>query len=651
MKFIYGKNDLMDLNVAEANCYLITNGLGGFSSLTVAGSSARSDHALFIGALRAPNKRYSLIANTMEDVQVGDEAYSLTSQRFLDEKSSLGIRNLQSFCYEYLPEYRYKAGAVEVIKTITMKHGENTLGIKYQVINHGDEAVQLKVVPLLSFCPKGAVPEATQKYVLSGNEITSEDITVSFTTDGQVSSYKQETIEELFYAYDERDGRNSEGLVHHNHEIVFEGAGDHYIIYHLNGDKADSSWQSYTIDQLIDEETARQKTLEETAGLKDETAKVLVRAADAYVAHRDSTDGKTILAGYPFFEDWGRDTMIALTGCTLSTKQFGTAKSILRTFMKYCRKGIMPNLFPEGGDEPMYNTVDASLLFINAVYEYYKVSGDKAFVAEAMPVIEDIIQWYMKGTDFAICMDEITGLMKAGSGLWQVTWMDVRVNDILPTPRHGMPVEINAYWYNGLMIADEFDKLLDKESQVNYRALAYKVKDNFKKLFWNESENCLKDLVSGTEADNQVRCNQIWAASMPYSILDETMARAVIDKVYKELYTPVGLRSLSPKDKEFHPTYGGPMLDRDLAYHQGTVWGFPLGGYYLAYLKWAEDKTEAKAIVRRQLEGITAALREGCAGHLAEIYDGLEPAASRGCFGQAWSVGEILRVYAELEAN
>lgn len=647
MKFIYGKNDLLDLNVAEGNCYLITNGLGGFSSLSIAGSSARSDHSLFIGALRAPNKRYSLIANTMESVKVGKRIYNLSSQRYQNDKSNLGIRNLQAFSYEYLPEYRYKAGPVEVIKTITMKHGENTLGIKYQVINHSNEAVQLKVVPLLSFCPKGAVPLLKQKYELKDNTVISEGITLKFKTDGKVMGYEQGTIDDLFYAYDECDGRNSKGVVHHNHEMIFEGAGDHYIIYSLDNIEHD-------IDGLIKDEISRQKALEEISGLRDETAKVLVRAADAYIAHRDSTDGKTILAGYPFFEDWGRDTMIALAGCTLSTRQFDTAKSILRTFMKYCHKGIMPNLFPEGGDEPMYNTVDASLLFINAVYEYYKASGDKEFVAEAMLVIEDIIDWYMKGTDYAIGMDEATGLIKAGSGLWQVTWMDVRVGDILPTPRHGMPVEINAYWYNGLMIADEFCKLLGKgvsDCKMDYRALADKVKVSFKDMFWNEAENCLKDLVSGTEADNQIRCNQIWAASMPYSVLDEKMARAVIDKVYEELYTPVGLRSLSPRDKEFHPTYGGPMLERDLAYHQGTVWGFPLGGYYLAYLKWARDKQEAKAVVRRQLEGITAALREGCAGHLAEIYDGLEPAASRGCFAQAWSIGEILRVYAELEAE
>ena len=344
--------------------------------------------------------------------------------------------------------------------------------------------------------------------------------------------------------------------------------------------------------------------------------------------------------------------MIALGGCTISTKQYDTAKSILRTFMKYCRKGIMPNLFPEGADAPMYNTVDAALLFINAVYEYYKASGDKEFVEEAMPTINEIIHWYKEGTDFHIKMDT-DGLIMAGSDLEQLTWMDVRVNDILPTPRHGKPVEINAYWYNGLMIAEQFSELLglpEDKKVADYKTLAAKVKESFIKEFWNEKENCLKDLASGTKADCQIRCNQIWAASMPYSMLNKEQADGVIKKVFEELYTPVGLRSLSPKDEEFHPVYIGPMEERDMAYHQGTVWGFPLGGYYMAYLKWAEDKRAAAKVLYRQLEGITATLREGCIGHISEIYDGLTPTDSKGCFAQAWSVGEILRVYEALEA-
>lgn len=647
MKFIYGKNDLKKLERAEENCYLITNGLGGFSSLTIAGSSARADHTLFMAALTAPNKRYQLLANTMETLVINGKEYNLSSQRFADNKEFSGYRYLDGFSYEYLPEYTFKVGSVEIIKTITMKYGENTLGISYKVVNHGKEAVQLKVVPLLHFSCKGKMPKETQEFEIDtkSNVITSEGISLSFKTDGKVSAYKQENLKDLYYDYDERDGRDSEGIAFHNHEICFEGEGTHFVIYGTKN-------CDYDIDTLIAEEIKRQKKLVEVAGIKHETGKCLVKAADAYIAERESTGGKTILAGFPFFEDWGRDTMIALTGCAVTTKQFDTAKSILRTFMKYCHKGIMPNLFPEGEDAPMYNTVDASLLFVNAVYEYYKASGDIDFVKEAFPTINEIISWYMKGTDYSIKMDE-DGLIMAGSGLWQVTWMDVRVNDILPTPRHGKPVEINAYWYNALMIADEFcntkgletlDKLID------YKELAAKVKESFSEKFWNDKENCLKDLVSGTDADYQVRCNQIWAASMPYSMLDEKQAEAVITKVYTDLYTPVGLRSLSPRDKEFHGFYGGPMVERDMAYHQGTVWGFPLGGYYLARFKWAVDKDAVREELYHQLGGITATLHEGCIGHIAEIFDGLNPTDSKGCFAQAWSVGEILRVYAVLEA-
>lgn len=645
MKFVYGKNDFKTLQRAEENCYLLTNGLGGFSSLTIAGSCARGDNTLLMAAITAPNKRYQLIANTVEKLYIDGEEFLLTSQRFTDDNSEWqGFMYMNGFSYEYIPEFIYKVGSVEVVKSVVMKQGVNTLGIKYNIINQVESKVELKVTPLLHFSPKAKMPEKNQKYTLDGNTIKSNGIALDFTTDGKVESYATEMLADMYYAYDERDVRNSEGIAFYNHTITFTGGGEHYIVY--STENADEN-----IDELIIGEISRQKRLIDEAGLKNETAKCLVRSADAYITYRESTGGKSILAGFPFFEDWGRDTMIALIGCTISTKQYDTAKSILRTFMKYCRKGIMPNLFPEGENAPMYNTVDASLLFINAVYEYYKASGDKAFVEETMPTINDIIYWYMNGTDFHIKMDE-DGLIMAGSDLEQLTWMDVRVNDILPTPRHGKPVEINAYWYNGLMVAEELSSLLNiatEDKVTDYGKLGAKVKDSFLREFWNEKENCLKDLASGTKADYQIRCNQIWAASMPYSMLNKEQADGVIRKVFEELYTPVGLRSLSPKDEEFHGVYIGPMEERDMAYHQGTVWGFPLGGYYLAYLKWADNKKEAAETVYRQLQGITAALREGCIGHLAEVYDGLNPTDSKGCFAQAWSVGEILRVYEVLE--
>lgn len=290
--------------------------------------------------------------------------------------------------------------------------------------------------------------------------------------------------------------------------------------------------------------------------------------------------------------------------------------------------------------------MDAALLFINCVYLYYQAAGDRAFVQEMYPVMERIIKAYREGTDYGIHMDE-DGLIQSGEGLWQVTWMDVRVGDILPTPRHGKPVEINAYWYNALCIMDELAEAADKKAV--YTQLKEKVKASFVDKFWMDDKKCLKDLVSGTKADAQIRCNQIWAVSLTFTMLDPEKEQQVVETVFEKLYTPYGIRTLEQEDQEVHGLYQGEMEDRDMAYHQGTVWTFPLGAYYLAYLKVNQYSPEAKKIVREQLEVMEAAMREGCIGQLPEIYDGENPTRSKGCFAQAWSVGEILRVYEALE--
>jgi predicted glycogen debranching enzyme len=305
-------------------------------------------------------------------------------------------------------------------------------------------------------------------------------------------------------------------------------------------------------------------------------------------------------------------------------------------------------MFPEGGNDPIYNTVDASLLYIAAVYDYYLVSNDLEFVKEAYPVMEEILHWYQKGTDFHIRMDE-DGLIEAGGGYDQVTWMDVRFGDILPTPRHGKPVEINAYWYNALRIMEEFSGFFNKK-EVDYAILADKVKDSFNLQFWNEAKGCLKDVLSDTTSDDQIRCNQIWAISLPFTMLSKEKELKVVNKVFERLYTPYGLRSLDKYDPDFKATYGGSHFNRDMAYHQGTVWAFPLGGYYLAYLKVHEYSSAAIHKVQDQLTAIEACLREGCVGQIAEIYDGDNPTISQGCYAQAWSVSELLRVYAKLES-
>ena len=642
MKWIYGKQELKNLERGQENCYLLTNGLGGFSSLTMTGSVSRNDHALLMACVQAPNHRYNMVHRLKESLCFGKEEIVLSSQEFADGQKEEGCPYLSSFVFDDMPIWRFLVHGVEIRREIAMKQGENTVAVRYSIRNRSGKTAELKVMPFYQFTPKGSEPEPEQKFQYTKNAVISNGMTLYFQTNGTLDNI-EEIQETYFYSYDACDGRRETGLAKSGH-IITESVqpGEEKIlklVYSMENADQDA-------DVIILEMQTYRKALEAKAGLHKEMAKELVKSASQFVSRRESTNGRTILAGYPFFEDWGRDTMIALPGICISTGQYETAKEILRTFAVHERRGLMPNLFPEGGNDPLYNTVDAALLFINCVYLYYQAAGDRAFVQEMYPVMERIIKAYREGTDYGIHMDE-DGLIQSGDGLWQVTWMDVRVGDILPTPRHGKPVEINAYWYNALCIMDELAETADKKAV--YTQLKEKVKASFVDKFWMDDKKCLKDLVSGTKADAQIRCNQIWAVSLTFTMLDPEKEQQVVETVFEKLYTPYGIRTLEQEDQEFHGLYQGKMEDRDMAYHQGTVWTFPLGAYYLAYLKVNQYSPEAKKIVREQLEVMEAAMREGCIGQLPEIYDGENPTRSKGCFAQAWSVGEILRVYEVLE--
>lgn len=642
MKWIYGKQELKNLERGQENCYLLTNGLGGFSSMTMTGSVARNDHALLMACVQAPNHRYNMVHRLKESLCLGEEEIVLSSQEFADGYKEEGCPYFSSFVFDDMPIWRFLVQGVEIRKEIAMKQGENTVAVRYSIRNRSRKPAELKIVPFYQFTAKGSEPEPEQKFQYTKNAVISNGMTLYFQTNGTLDNI-EERQETYFYSYDACDGRRETGLAKSGH-IITESVqpGEEKIlklVYSMENADQDA-------DVIILEMQTYRKALEAKAGLHKEMAKELVKSASQFVSRRESTNGRTILAGYPFFEDWGRDTMIALPGICISTGQYETAKEILRTFAVNERGGLMPNLFPEGGNAPLYNTVDAALLFINCVYLYYQAAGDRAFVQEMYPVMERIIKAYREGTDYGIHMDE-DGLIQSGEGLWQVTWMDVRVGDILPTPRHGKPVEINAYWYNALCIMDELAETADKKAV--YTQLKEKVKASFVDKFWMDDKKCLKDLVSGTKADAQIRCNQIWAVSLTFTMLDPEKEQQVVETVFEKLYTPYGIRTLEQEDQEVHGLYQGKMADRDMAYHQGTVWTFPLGAYYLAYLKVNQYSPEAKKIVREQLEVMEAAMREGCIGQLPEIYDGENPTRSKGCFAQAWSVGEILRVYEALE--
>lgn len=658
MEFIYGKQDFITRQRGQENCYLLTNGLGGFSCATMINSNTRNDHALLMACTEAPNHRYNLIHRLEETLERNGKELHLSSQEYLDaKKNEEGYQYLSSFSFEDTPKWIYHIDGVEIRKEIAMAQGKNLIAVKYIIENRTRDNIKFQVIPHLQFTKKGEKLEfqKLQNIIFSKEEIKeiqeqkvkasicANGHTVFFTTNGEIKLFSQKYIKGLYYTYDECDGRTKDGNTIINHSIIKEVEAEKdavlELIYSLEEVKESA-------DQIIKDLIAYRKELVSVSKEKNPIAAMLVKSANQFVAERTSTGGKTMLAGFPFFEDWGRDTMIAMVGCCIYTGQVITAKSILRTFSKYCYHGLMPNLFPEGENKPQYNTGDASLLFLNAVYLYYQKTNDLSFVKELWITMKEIIAWYKKGTSYGIHMDE-DGLILAGHGLDQVTWMDVRIDQILPTPRHGKPVEINAYWYNALRVMNEFSMLFQEESE--YAVLAEKVKQSFCKKFWNEKKNCLKDVLCGTNAEEQIRCNQIWAVSMPFTMLSEEQEKQVVDTVFEKLYTPYGLRTLEKEDPEFCATYGGEQKKRDLAYHQGTVWVYPLGAYYMAYLKTRNYTKEAVEKVESQLKVLENAMRYGCIGQLPEIYDGENPSISKGCFAQAWSVGEILRVYYALQ--
>lgn len=624
MRFDFDEKDLKN---DPGACWLLTNGLGGYMSTALDGSVTRCDQGLLVAAA-SPSRRFDLVHFVREELtSPGGDPGPATA----------------SFTWEYGPELRRVWGNVTEIRRCGMMPGENVSAVTYEVENRGAEPCTLTVTPVFQFAQKGEPPQEPFSLEYRDGVVRAAGLEAHVTAGVRLRPIPIR-FEKVRYPDDERDGRRPWGLGFVCYEAALTvPAGERGALWLTFSERGTHR----TGPEIVAASLAENRQREEACGLRAPEAKELARAAGDFIVHRASTGGKTVIAGYPFFGDWGRDTMIALPGLTLATGRFEDAKSILRTFIHYERDGLLPNYFPEGRETPEYNSADAPLLFINGVWLYYERTGDLDFVREAFPAMENIVTAYKNGTRYAIRMD-YDGLISAGEGFDQVTWMDVRVGDILPTPRHGKPVEINAYWYSDLRATALMARALGFNG-AEYTALAERVKRSFNDKFWMPDRGYLRDVLSGTGADEQLRCNQIWAVSMPFTMLSPERERQVVETVRRYLYTPFGLRTLSPEDPEFRPTYGGVQLERDLAYHQGTVWPFPLGAYYLALLKVNGNTPEAAGEARKLLAPMAAILREGCVGQLPEIYDGLEPGPSRGCFAQAWSVGELLRVYEKLD--
>lgn len=648
MPFHYGKHTFKNKERGQEQCYLLTNGLGGYSAMTIIQSLTRCDHGLFVACTQAPTKRYVLVSKVLETIWIDERCYDLSSQEFVQvDQNQMGEQYLMSFKQDYVPCWTYLIDGVVLKKELVMVHDENTIAIRYEIIEKGNKDVWLEVLPAVTFCQRGSIMKDNQCFQMEEHKIIANGITM-YIHPSPSSEYivqNVDYVDDVYYAYDARDGRVSVGAYALPVRIRyrFDTVASADLIFSLASTVKDSA-------TYMQEEAQRITALMQQACITTTLGKALVKASDQFITKRASVHALTIVAGYPFFTDWGRDTMYAIEGCCIATNRFEDAKAIFRTFATYMQKGLMPNMFPEQGEKPLYNTVDASLLFIQALYHYYIASNDMTFIkTEMMSVIKDILDHYQQGTAYSIGMDR-DYLIQAGSGLDQVTWMDIRYQDELPTPRHGKPVEVNAYWYNALCVYAYFKHVLHEDTTF-YETLASKVKQQFMNRFWNENAQCLYDVVTQEGVNAQIRCNQIWAVSTPFSPVPLKQAKAIVQTVFEKLYTPYGLRTLACDDEQFVPEYSGSLYKRDMSYHQGSVWTFPLGSYFRAYLKVHAYSDAAKAHVREQLSYFEDALEEGCVGQLPEIYDGLIPNASRGCFAQAWSVSEILKICKDVQED
>lgn len=646
--------------------WAVTNGIGGYAGSSMIGAHSRTHQGYLIASLHAPIERYLVFSKINETATVGTRTLSFeTSQHRASGKTvyTEGQKFLTSFIYDGSVHYTYETDNFSFEKHITLKRNANVCAVSYE-LTAGDNDCTFTLTPLFNYREhsESSTPD-TLKFETFTEDRTfylvpekNKDIAIRFqTSEGTFS--ERETVYDIDMQLQIEVDLETDGLDCHYCPVdlsiaVPANTTKKVSILCSIGDVNErpapvSGTEAFSI---LEENARCHAELFEKAGYHDSFANQLVLASDQFLTYRESTKMMTVLAGLPWFTDWGRDTMIAFTGLTLCTKRFKEAEEILLTFARYIRHGIVPNMFPDDNMPPLYNTVDASLWYFYAVYQYlhYNPAAEaEAFVKEQIfPHLKEIISAYEKGTDFSIYMED-DGLIHAGSGLDQITWMDVRVGDWVATPRHGKPVEINALWYNALRIMESLCEKFDEDASA-YRTRAEQVKESFNAKFWDSANQCLFDVVDGDEPDDHIRPNQVYAVSLPFSLLPEEQEKAVVALVEKELFVGCGLRSLAPDHPDYHGIYCGALAKRDAAYHQGTAWGFLLGGFFSAYMKVNHHSSSAAANAVRMLEPVRKHLTDsGCIGSISEIFDGDAPHNPRGCYAQAWSVGEVLRCYCE----
>ena len=642
----FDKSICGNYDAASSREWLETNGIGGFASSTISGSHTRRYHGLLTAATRPPLGRITTVSKFLESLIIGDDTFQLSTSRFSGKVDSQACQYISRFRLDPFPVWNFRFGEIELEKKLFMPADSNTTVVTYSILeNKKEHDVLLEIKPLLAFVDYHHLQHEDPRF--------QSDFVA---TNGEVGIRPYPEMPEVFFLHNaiavETAGdwyKSFEYAI--EQERGFEFQEDLFQPFVMRFDLQRPAEVIVTTEQntkpasrLEKDEIRRRRSLVKTANAEDETMQTLALAADQFIVKRGS--GHTVIAGYPWFSDWGRDTMISLPGLTLATNRRRIAREIILEFSEHISEGMLPNRFPDQGEEAEYNTVDATLWYFEAIRAYAEKSGDfKTVRNDLYEKLSLVVAAHLRGTRYNIHVDT-DGLLYAGEPGVQLTWMDAKVGDKVITPRTGKPVEIQALWYNALKIMQDFAmRFGHSEDASRFASMADLAKLSFNAVFWNESANCLFDVVGNVERDASIRPNQIFAVSLGHAILETERMKNVVDKVEAELLTPMGLRSLSPHDPAYVPYYRGSPFERDSAYHQGTVWAWLIGPFVDAYRKVYPEREDR---IQEFLAPLAGHLNEAGVGQISEIFDAESPHAPRGCTAQAWSVAEVLRASATL---
>jgi predicted glycogen debranching enzyme len=663
--------DPSDLATRE---WLVSNALGGYASGTVPGVITRRYHGLLIAALAAPLGRTVMLSHVAEQATLpGGRCIDIGGrERSGDAPDAHGTGYLTEFRLEAgLPVWRYDVEGFVIDKRIFLPHMQNTVHVMYTLVS-GADRLELALRPSVNFRPQESpvseplgwpyeVRAVGDEYEICLAGSPRPPLRVRLWAADATFTLKSTRIDNVLYPVEESRGYQARGDLWSPGSFRFTlRAGSPATLV-----ASTESFETMNVlepTQALEAERQRRQRLLAQAPpeAQDGIAAELVLAADQFIitpagrtlemarAHAYGDEVRTVIAGYHWFTDWGRDTMISLEGLTLTTGRHVEAGYILRTFAHYVRDGLIPNMFPERENEGLYHTADATMWFFHAMQRYLDFTHDRLTLSLLYPTLKDIITNHVRGTRFGIRMDERDGLLTQGADGYQLTWMDAKVDDWVVTPRRGKAVEINALWFNALKLMERWAEDHD-DSSGEYRDLAERARRSFNERFWNADAGYLYDIVDVDGfpglVDPKCRPNQVLAISLPNPVLIRERWPSVVNVARARLLTPVGLRSLAPGDADYKSRYFGDLRARDAAYHQGTVWGWLVGPFVDAWLKVYPDDLEG---ARRTLDGFIPHFDDGCVGSISEVFDAEEPYTQRGCIAQAWSVAEVLRVWVKL---